>query len=95
MWTRRDDCRDIIRAVWNDSENLFNPNGMVMGLRQCVDDLSRWNKSVFGLVPRQIQNKRKAFNDLVLRDYDGRNGYEINKLRKELNDLLDYEEIMW
>ena len=51
MWTRRDDCRDIIRAVWNDSENLFNPNGMVMGLRQCVDDLSRWNKSVFGLVP--------------------------------------------
>ena len=44
---------------------------------------------------RQIQNKRKAFNDLVLRDYDGRNGYEINKLRKELNDLLDCEEIMW
>ena len=95
MWTRRDDCRDIIRVVWNDSENLFNPNGMVMGLRQCADDLSRWNKSVFGLFPRQIQNKRKALNDLVLRDYDGRNGYEINKLRKELNDLLDCEEIMW
>ena len=95
MWTRRDDCRDIIRAAWNDSVNLFNSNGMVMGLRQCVDDLSRWNRSVFGLVLRQIQNKRKAFNDLVLRDYDGCNGYETNKLRKEINDLLDCEEIMW
>ena len=95
MWTRRDDYRDIIRAVWNDSVNLYNPNGMVMGLRQCVDDLSRWNRSVFGLVPRQIQNKRKALNDLVLRDHDGCNGYEINKLRKEINDLLDCEEIRW
>ena len=31
----------------------------------------------------------------MLRDHDGCNGYEINKLRKELNDLLDCEEIMW
>ena len=95
MWTRRDDCRDIIRAAWNDSVNLFNSNGMVMGLRQCANDLSRWNRSVFGLVPRQIQNKRKALNDLVLRDHDGCNGYETIKLRKEINDLLDCEEIMW
>ena len=68
---------------------------MVMGLGQCANDLSRWNRSVFGLVPRQIQNKRKALNDLVLRDHDGCNGYETNKLIKEINDLLDYEEIMW
>ena len=54
MWTRRDDCRDIIRAAWNDRVNLYNPNGMVMGLRQCADELSRWNRLVFGLVPRQI-----------------------------------------
>lgn len=32
---------------------------------------------------------------MVLRDKDGRLGKEINKLRKELNDLLDSEEIMW
>ena len=54
MWTRSDECRDVIRAAWNDSVNLYNPNGMVMGLRQCADELSRWNKLVFGLVPRQI-----------------------------------------
>ena len=75
--------------------NLYNPNGMVAGLKQCANRLSRWNKSVFGHVPRQIQSKRKALNELVLRDHDGSNGREINKLRKEINDLLDCEEIMW
>ena len=47
MWTRRDECRDIIRTAWNDSVNLYSPNGMVAGLKQCGDDLSRWNKEVF------------------------------------------------
>ena len=50
---------------------------------------------MFALVPRQIQNKRKALNELVLRDHDRSNVHEINKLRKEINDLLDCEEIMW
>ena len=54
MWTRSDECRDVIRAAWNDSVNLYNPNGMVAGLKQCADELSRWNRSVFGLVPRHI-----------------------------------------
>ena len=31
----------------------------------------------------------------MLRDHDGSNGFEINKIRKEINDLLDCEEIMW
>ena len=31
----------------------------------------------------------------MLRDHDGSNSCEINKLRKEINDLLDCEEIMW
>ncbi|XP_023912817.1 uncharacterized protein LOC112024413 [Quercus suber] len=95
MWMRRDECGDIIKAAWNDSVNLYNPNDMVAGLKQCADDLSRWNRLVFGHIPRQIQNKRKALNKFVLRDHDGSNGREINKLRKEINELLDCEEIMW
>ena len=54
-----------------------------------MEQISFWN------VPKQIQNKRRALNDLVLRDKDGNLGSEINKLRKEINVLLDSEEIMW
>ena len=32
---------------------------------------------------------------MVVRDSDGNMGREINNLRKEINDLLDSEEIMW
>lgn len=32
---------------------------------------------------------------MVLRDRDGSLGREINKLRKEINDLQDCEEILW
>ena len=50
---------------------------------------------MFGHVPKLIQNKQKTLNALVLRDKDGSLGSEINSVRKEINDLLDSEEIMW
>ena len=50
---------------------------------------------MFGHVPKLIQNKQKTLNALVLRDRDGSLGSEINSVRKEINDLLDNEEIMW
>ncbi|XP_075660563.1 uncharacterized protein LOC142630448 [Castanea sativa] len=95
MWTRRNDCRDVIKAIWNEGVNLCSPNGMVDGLKQCAKEVSKWNRAVFGNVPRQIQSKRNVLNELVLRDRDGSNGREINKLGKEINELLDCEEIMW
>lgn len=66
-----------------------------MGMKQCADKLTRWNKTTFRHFQRQIQNKRKTLGEMVLRDRNGRLGREINKLRKEINDLLDSEEIMW
>ena len=32
---------------------------------------------------------------MVARDTYGSMGREINKLRREINDLLDSEEVMW
>ena len=86
MWTRRDECRDIIKEAWTGSVRADNPSDIVTGLKQCSDDLSRWNKTVFGHVPRQIQKKRKVLNDLVLRDQNGSNGTEINNTKREIND---------
>ncbi|XP_023912492.1 uncharacterized protein LOC112024084 [Quercus suber] len=95
MWTRRDECRDIIKEAWTGSVRADNPCDIVASLKRCVDDLSKWNKAVFGNVPRQIQKKRNVLNDLVLKDQNGRNGREINKIRKEINELLDCKEVMW
>ena len=58
-------------------------------------ELSRWNLLVFGKVPKKIQEKRRSLSNLVQRDRNGSLGREINVLQKEINDLLDSEEIIW
>ena len=64
-------------------------------LQNVAADLVRWNALVFRYIPKQIQNKWKELNALVLQDRNGVMGKEINRLRSEINDLLDSEEILW
>ena len=65
------------------------------GLQNYAADLMRWNASVFGHIPKKIQNKRKTLNAVVLQDRNRMIGKEINRLRSEINDLLDSEEMLW
>ena len=95
MWTRREECKDIIQGVWDGSQELNSSIGIAARLRCCAENLSRWNKMVFGKIPRQIQKKRETLSTLVRRDKDGSLGSEINMIRNEINDLLESEEIMW
>ncbi|XP_030945761.1 putative disease resistance protein RGA3 [Quercus lobata] len=44
---------------------------------------------------KAIQEKRETLRNLVCRDRNGSLGSEINILRKEINELLDSEEIKW
>ena len=94
MWTKREECKDIIQEEWDGSQELNSPIGIAARLSCCTENLSRWNKRVFGKIPRQIQKKREAFSTLVRRDKDRSLDSEINMIRKEINDLLDSEEIM-
>ena len=54
MWTKRDECKDIIQEVWDGSQELNSPIRIAARLRCYVENLSRWNKMVFGQIPKQI-----------------------------------------
>ena len=95
MWTKREDCREVIDTTWNNGEIANTPEGIALGLQRCAAELSRWNKTVVGNIPKKIQEKRQKLNSLTIQDSDGTNGAEINILRKEINDLLDSEETLW
>ena len=75
--------------------SLNSPSDMALRLKQCAMELSKWNLSASGTVPKKIQEKRRSLSNLVQRDRNGSLGREINVLRKEINDLLDSEENMW
>ena len=64
-------------------------------LSSCAAELSKWSSSVFGQIPKKIQAKRNELNSLTLQDKDGAFSSEISRLRREINDLLDDEEIYW
>ena len=69
--------------------------GMAAALKACAMDLKAWCSATFRQIPKKIQEKRKRLSNLVQLDRDGQLGEEINQVRKDINDLIDSEEIYW
>ena len=86
MWTRRAECKDIIQGAWDGNQDLNSPTRIAARLRCCAENLSKWNKMVFGQIPKKIQEKRENLNSLVNRDRNGNLGVTIiNYGRKLMN----------
>ncbi|XP_075636864.1 uncharacterized protein LOC142609123 [Castanea sativa] len=95
MWAKREAYQEIIEATWNGGNSLITPEGIASNLSRCASKLTAWNKSVIGNIPRKIQEKRKALNNLITQDHVGSHRVAIDEIKKEINDLLDSEEILW
>ncbi|XP_050245813.1 uncharacterized protein LOC126693715 [Quercus robur] len=94
MWTKRDDCKEVIDAAWNSGTLAITPDGIASNLQRCAAALSTWNQNVVGNITKKIQEKKRALSSLSIDDR-GNKGAEVNRLRREINDLLDSEEIIW
>ena len=64
-------------------------------LNLCASELSSWSSSVYGHIPKKIQSKRNALSSLMQQDCSGELGAEIRAICRELNELLDDEELYW
>lgn len=95
MWTRRTNCKEVIDEVWSDGSSRSTLDRFAEGLKQCASALTSWSKSTFGQIPKKIKEKKEALGILTENDDDKKNGAEINRLRKEINELLDEEELWW
>ena len=95
MWVKREDCCEVIEAVWDLSTLSATLEGIASNLKRCAIALTNWNQNVVRNISKQIQEKRRALNTLTMDDQQGTRGADINQLRKEINDLLDNEETIW
>ena len=75
--------------------DLSTPEGIMENLKRCASDLSSWSSSVYGHFPKKIQSKRNALSALTQQDKNGELSAEIRNLRRELNELLEDEELYW
>ena len=57
--------------------------------------LTKWSRNDLGFYVKKKKEKRILLQEAVQADQDGSKGDEIDYLRKEINELLDEEEIRW
>jgi len=50
---------------------------------------------VYGQIPKKIQAKRTTLNNLTQSNKDGILSNKINSLKREINTLLNDEELYW
>ena len=94
-WVRHNKCKEIIQDIWKNHSGFQMASELSEGLRVCATGLTRWNNSGLRHDVRMINEKRKQLQVPVQADRDGSGGKEINALRKEINEMLDDEEIKW
>ena len=95
IWVRHEKCREIIQESWKDHAGLQSSSELINGLKACTEGLKRWSQQELGQVTKKIQEKRKILQDVVQADRNGSRGDEIDMLCKEINELLDDEEMRW
>ena len=95
IWAKWPDCKELVDAVSRANVNLHDPSSFSSGLKICASSLSKWGMSVFGQIPRKLKEMQDSLSVLTKEDTAGQNGAEINRIRKEINILLDDEELWW
>ena len=94
LWAKRDDCYDIVESAWNRGSLENTPEGIASNLSLCASALTLWSRDVIGNIPKKIQEHKKLLNTPTTLDRDGSHSVEINEVRKDLNGLLDSEEVL-
>ena len=74
---------------------MSTPEGFMVNLKHCALELSSWSSSVYGHIPKKIQSKWNALSALTQQVKKGEMNGEIRNLRRELNELLEDEELYW
>ena len=93
LWTKNEECKDIIESLWGIGVDFSTLEGIMENLKHCALKLSSWSSSVYGHIPKKIQSKRNALNNLTQQDKYGDLSAEIWTLRRELNELLEDKEL--
>lgn len=59
MWTKREECKEIIEAAWCSGSDLSTLGGIASALSVCVANLKAWSSAAFGQISKVIQEKKE------------------------------------
>ncbi|KAK6130344.1 hypothetical protein DH2020_035901 [Rehmannia glutinosa] len=95
MWLKHEGCENIIKDSWNFSSNGHTRKAIHSTLIQCKTRLINWNKICVGNITTKVKKLRDKLHEVRIQPRDAYAIHEENRLRTELEDLLDKEEMLW
>ncbi|KAL0402473.1 UNVERIFIED_CONTAM: LINE-1 retrotransposable element O protein [Sesamum latifolium] len=95
MWSRTTDCENLIRRQWIGG----SPGSAGQRLTRCLestrDGLIGWDRLQFGHVGRRVKALEEQLEALDKDPVSADDGLKREILRREIEELLSREEIMW
>ncbi|PNX71390.1 ribonuclease H [Trifolium pratense] len=90
IWITDDQHYLITKAAWQTSQGDIKTR-----LQHTLDNLHGWGRTTFGVLPKKIKATQQALADLQLKPNNSSMTQQITDKEKELDDLLEKEEMWW
>lgn len=88
MWVDSKECEEIIIETWRNEATGCGMENLCLTLKKCGKIFDKWNRSSFGNVHQDLRRRRMETPDESTMK-------EIKRVRQDINDWLEREEIMW
>jgi hypothetical protein len=90
IWTTDSQHVSIVQKAW------LNKRGNISDkLQHTLNELHNWGKSTFGIIPKRIKETQHDLERLQNLSDTQHLHYQITQKEKELDDLLEKEEMWW
>ena len=93
-WTREEGCREVVERAWDPLDCNLEMS-IQKRLKSYWVNLQNWNSKVFGNVSKVLKQKQSHLQQLEELDLLHESTEEIQGLKKEINEVMLREEIMW
>uniref|UniRef100_A0A2N9G3M9 CCHC-type domain-containing protein n=1 Tax=Fagus sylvatica TaxID=28930 RepID=A0A2N9G3M9_FAGSY len=94
-WCRVETCEETVKESWHSKEKGSHMFEVTESIKSCRRGLINWERSVYRhsqLRMHQLGEEAKLLEERAVTEEDQ---YQLKKLREELNELLEREEIAW
>ncbi|XP_024195673.1 uncharacterized protein LOC112198800 [Rosa chinensis] len=92
FWVKEQRCGDIVKEVWENQSMV--DNNLLGKITKCAKELSFWNKTVIGHVPRKIAELKASLQQFPIDVQSDHDRKQRAVIKTELEKYAE-EESMW
>ena len=95
MWLRDKSCSFTVNRAWGPPIGGATMPEVAEKVNFCAFKLIEWSKNSFGSVKKMLEEKKNLLAKAELATARGGDSMVVKSIQKEINDILDKENLMW